>query len=157
EPPVARPESPHRRRQGRGLSRWQALSRAYLAGAGVGPHRPVVEGGQLCPLRRFHRHAGGLIGAAASRGGIAKRGGRPLKQEAIMHAIVRVLIGAAIATWAAAANAQQIDWQKVDDAFGRKGTVGGDVHRYGFPRTDLQVSVDGVAIKPAFALGGWVA
>src|SRR5207253_9620067 len=32
-----------------------------------------------------------------------------------------------------------------------------DVHRYGFPRTDLQVTVDGIAIKPAFALGGSVA
>jgi len=31
------------------------------------------------------------------------------------------------------------------------------VHRYGFPRTDLTVSLDGVAIKPALALGGWVA
>jgi len=35
--------------------------------------------------------------------------------------------------------------------------VTGDVHRYGFPRTDLSVSLDGVAIKPALALGGWVA
>jgi hypothetical protein len=42
-------------------------------------------------------------------------------------------------------------------AFGRKPAVSGDVHRYGFPRTDLQASVDGVAIKPAFALGGWIA
>src|SRR5262245_34375824 len=74
-----------------------------------------------------------------------------------MRVIVRLLFGAAIAAWAAAANAQQIDWQQVDEAFGRKGTVAGDVHRYGFPRTDLQVSVDGVAVKPAFALGGWVA
>ena len=74
-----------------------------------------------------------------------------------MHAIFRLLFGAVVATWAAAASAQQIDWQKVDEAFGRKATVTGDVHRYGFPRTDLQVSVDGVAIKPALALGGWVA
>jgi hypothetical protein len=50
-----------------------------------------------------------------------------------------------------------IDWQKVDDAFGRKGTVGGDVHRYGFPRSDLKVTLDGVEIKPGFALGSWVA
>src|SRR6202035_1758897 len=56
-----------------------------------------------------------------------------------------------------AALAQEIDWNKVDEAFGRGGAVAGDVHRYGFPRTDLQVTVDGVAIKPAFALGGWVA
>jgi hypothetical protein len=55
------------------------------------------------------------------------------------------------------ATAQEIDWQKVDDAFGRKPAVSGDVHRYGFPRTDLNVTLDGVTIKPALALGGWVA
>jgi hypothetical protein len=56
------------------------------------------------------------------------------------------------------ARAQAIDWQKVDDAFGRKAAViSGDAHRYGFPRTDLNVTLDGVTIKPALALGGWVA
>src|SRR6516225_8024290 len=35
--------------------------------------------------------------------------------------------------------------------------VAGDVHRYGFPRSDLNVALDGVTIKPALALGGWVA
>jgi biotin operon repressor len=35
--------------------------------------------------------------------------------------------------------------------------VAGDVHRYGFPRSDLTVTLDGVTIKPALALGGWVA
>ena len=52
-----------------------------------------------------------------------------------------------------AARSQEIDWQKVDDAMGRKAAVSGDVHRYGFPRTDLSVTLDGVAIKPALALG----
>src|SRR5450432_2523267 len=61
------------------------------------------------------------------------------------------------ASFAAGANAQEIDWQKVDDAFGRKAAVTDDVHRYGFPRTDLSVTLDGVAIKPALALGGWIA
>jgi uncharacterized protein DUF1259 len=55
------------------------------------------------------------------------------------------------------ARAQEIDWQKVDDALGRKPAVSGDAHRYGFPRTDLTVTLDGVTIKPALALGGWVA
>jgi hypothetical protein len=55
------------------------------------------------------------------------------------------------------AHAQEIDWQKVDDAFGRKPAVSGEVRRYGFPRTDLTVTLDGVTIKPALALGGWVA
>jgi hypothetical protein len=53
--------------------------------------------------------------------------------------------------------AQEVDWQKVDDAFGRKAAlVAGDVHRYDFPRTDLSLTLDGVAIKPALALIGWV-
>lgn len=55
------------------------------------------------------------------------------------------------------AHAQEVDWQKVDDALGRKPAVSGDERRYGFPRTDLTVTLDGVAIKPALALGGWVA
>src|ERR1700692_437492 len=61
------------------------------------------------------------------------------------------------ASFTTAATAQDIDWNKVDDAFGRKPAVSGDVHRYGFPRTDLTVTLDGVTIKPALALGGWVA
>jgi hypothetical protein len=56
-----------------------------------------------------------------------------------------------------AAHAQSIDWEQVDDVFSRKAAVAGDVHRYGFPRTDLSVTLDGVTIKPALALGGWVA
>src|SRR3954464_683613 len=60
-------------------------------------------------------------------------------------------------SFAAGAHAQAIDWQKVDDAFGRKPVVSEDVHRYGFPRTDLTVTLDGVTIKPALALGSWVA
>ena len=59
--------------------------------------------------------------------------------------------------FATAAHAQDVDWQKVDDALGRKPAVAGDVRRYGFPRSDLTVTLDGVAIKPALALGGWVA
>ena len=56
-----------------------------------------------------------------------------------------------------AAHAQDADWQKVDDILGRKPATTDDVRRYGFPRTDLSVTLDGVAIKPALALGGWVA
>jgi biotin operon repressor len=79
------------------------------------------------------------------------------RRRSKMRFILALLLGGVVATFAAHANAQEIDWQKVDAAFGRKPAVSGDVHRYGFPRTDLQVSVDGVTIKPALALGGWVA
>ena len=51
----------------------------------------------------------------------------------------------------------EIEWTKVDTALGKTANVQGDVHRYGIPRGDLQVTLDGVAIKPALALGGWVA
>ncbi|WP_354116137.1 DUF1259 domain-containing protein [Bradyrhizobium sp. LA7.1] len=53
--------------------------------------------------------------------------------------------------------AQTADWQKVDDILGRKPAVSDDVRRYGFPRSDLTVTLDGVTIKPSLALGGWVA
>ena len=61
----------------------------------------------------------------------------------------------ALAT-AAQAHAAEIDWTKVDAALGKTASVQGEVHRYGFPRSDLQVTLDGVAIKPALALGGWL-
>src|SRR4051794_12647802 len=55
------------------------------------------------------------------------------------------------------ARAQEIDWQKVDETLGRKPAVTDDVHRYGFPRSDLSVTLDDVNVKPGLALGGWVA
>jgi hypothetical protein len=50
------------------------------------------------------------------------------------------------------------DWAKVDLALGRSGVEQtGGVHRYSFPRSDLMVTLDGVAIRPALALGSWAA
>jgi Domain of Unknown Function (DUF1259) len=74
----------------------------------------------------------------------------------IMRA-VHVLAICAMATIGTAANAQEIDWKKVDEAIGRSAAVSGDVHRYGFPRSDLNVTLDGVTIRPTLALGGWAA
>jgi hypothetical protein len=68
------------------------------------------------------------------------------------------LVGTGIrAPLTTSAHAQEIDWQKVDESFGRRPVVTGDVRRYGFPRSDLNVTLNGVTIKPALALGGWVA
>src|SRR5258707_1248067 len=97
----------------------------------------------------------------SSRGRIegGHRAKSPYNKEDAMRVFYKFLLAAALAASStAAAFAQDIDWQKVDDAFGRKtAVVAGDVHRYGFPRTDLTVTLDGVTIKPALALGGWVA
>ncbi|MDB4893472.1 MAG: protein of unknown function LppY and LpqO [Gemmatimonadetes bacterium] len=50
------------------------------------------------------------------------------------------------------------DWTTVDQALGRKGAAQpGDVMKYSFPRSDLQVTASGVAVKPGLALGSWVA
>ena len=75
-----------------------------------------------------------------------------------MRFVCLLAVIGAICASTSMARAQAIDWQKVNDAFGRKAAViSGDAHRYGFPRTDLSVTLNGVAIKPALALGGWVA
>ena len=55
------------------------------------------------------------------------------------------------------ATAAPIDWSKVDQAIGKPGTdQPGGVHKYGLPRSDLKITVDGVAIKPTLALGSWL-
>jgi hypothetical protein len=73
-----------------------------------------------------------------------------------MRATLSVLVSS-LALMVTQAAAQEIDWKAVDAALGRSASISGDVHRYGFPRSDLEVTLDGVAIKPAFALGGFVA
>ena len=57
----------------------------------------------------------------------------------------------------APAFAAETDSRKIDLVFGRPAAVTGTVHRYGLPRADLKVTLDGVQLKPGFALGGWVA
>ena len=74
-----------------------------------------------------------------------------------MHGFFLLAFSGLALALANVANAQEIDWKEVDAALGRTAAVTGEIHRYGFPRTDLNVTLDGVSIKPAFALGGWVA
>jgi hypothetical protein len=74
-----------------------------------------------------------------------------------MHTLKWLAASLVAVSLSTAARSQDVDWQKVDDAMGRKAAVSGDVHRYGFPRSDLSVTLDGVTIRPALALGGWVA
>jgi hypothetical protein len=51
----------------------------------------------------------------------------------------------------------QLDTQGIEQALGVPGKVQGDVYKVGLPRTDLNVSVEGLRIQPRFALGSWVA
>src|SRR3569833_2991815 len=48
--------------------------------------------------------------------------------------------------------------QAVATALGKAGTeMPGGVYRVGLPRSDLRVTLDGVELKPALALGSWLA
>jgi hypothetical protein len=50
------------------------------------------------------------------------------------------------------------DWKQVEDAMGRPGQMQpGDVIKFSMPRKDLHVTLKGVDIKPALALGSWAA
>jgi len=75
-----------------------------------------------------------------------------------MNRTTLLLTSLAACVVAVSANAAEIDWTKVDQAIGKPGTdQPGGVHKFSFPRSDLKVTVDDVPIKPALALGGWVA
>lgn len=72
--------------------------------------------------------------------------------------LLRVAVLLAAVVSASPAVAADPDWQKVGQALGKEGSVQpGGIYRVGLPRTDLKVSLDGVALKPGFALGGWLA
>jgi Domain of Unknown Function (DUF1259) len=76
-----------------------------------------------------------------------------------MRTIVRlftpVIAGTILATPTFAA---EPDWNQVAQSLGKSGAVqAGGIYRVSFPRTDLKVLLDGVALRPGFAFGGWVA
>ena len=52
----------------------------------------------------------------------------------------------------------QVNWTAVEQAMGRTGAMQpGDVYKFGLPRGDLTVAIDRIRLKPALALGSWVA
>jgi hypothetical protein len=70
-------------------------------------------------------------------------------------AIIVLLLAMTLAT--AQTSSPPNDWKPVEEAMGRIGQVSGEVIRFGMPRKDLHVMVDGVELKPALALGYWLA
>jgi hypothetical protein len=69
-----------------------------------------------------------------------------------------VIVSSVLLLIAAAPKSSRSDWKDVEQAIGRAGTLlPGDVYKVSFPRGDLNVTLDGVTIKPALALGSWAA
>lgn len=78
-----------------------------------------------------------------------------LKASCTTAVLLTLLIGASMAQTAPTVPAE---WKQVEDAMGRPGQMQpGDVLKFSMPRKDLNVSVDGTAVKPGFALGSWAA
>jgi hypothetical protein len=50
----------------------------------------------------------------------------------------------------------QIDSTGLNNAFGKKGTVQGQVYRITFPRSDLKVKVNDFSVSPGLALTSWL-
>ena len=92
---------------------------------------------------------------------------RPSRIPFAYHTLITsaVTLGLTLAPWTASAQdtstgreAPGRDWSAVDQALGRKGAPQpGGVMKYSFPRSDLQVTARGIQLKPALALGGWIA
>jgi hypothetical protein len=69
-----------------------------------------------------------------------------------------IMMSSAVHAQDAGGPAQTPDWSAVERALGRKGTINpGDVMKFSFPRADLSVTLAGVQLRPALALGSWVA
>jgi len=71
----------------------------------------------------------------------------------------RLTLAALVAGAPGFALAADDGWQaQVGAALGKTGSAApGGIYRVGLPRTDLKVTLDGVELKPGFALGGWLA
>lgn len=79
-------------------------------------------------------------------------------RRASMNRLATLALSLAALVFATSAAAADVDWPKVDQALGKKGSMqAGGVYKFGLPRTDLKITVDGVAIDPSLALGSWVA
>src|SRR5438067_10309290 len=75
-----------------------------------------------------------------------------------MSPIVKSAVFALLAGWALPVNAAGDDWARVGEALGKPGTeLPGGVYRVGLPRSDIKATLDGVELKPGFALGSWLA
>ena len=66
-----------------------------------------------------------------------------------------ILLCALSISWMA--EGQTLNTSAIHQGLDRSGQKTGEVYKVGFPRTDLHVTVYGLAIKPGLALGSWAA
>ena len=84
----------------------------------------------------------------------AVRDHRPYRHAQLMLALIAILDFAC----SSMGQPRQFDWKPVEEAIGKAGSVQPDgVYKIALPRTDLHVKVGDVEVKPALALGSWIA
>jgi hypothetical protein len=81
-----------------------------------------------------------------------------LREESVLRTLRLAMAAAAVLIATSAFAADEGPWAAVGQALGKSGAVqSGGVYRVSLPRSDLHATLDGVPLKPGFALGGWVA
>lgn len=103
-----------------------------------------------------NRHAHGFFPGLSTRRS-------PLVFTSLLTAFVFVLLISVAAQdkpamTSAESQAAAMDWKAVEVALGKAGTMQpGDVYKVSLPRTDLKITVGSIQLKPALALGSWIA
>jgi len=104
--------------------------------------------------RNTNEHS--LTGRRCSAG-VLKRTGKVGRYEESNMRICTTLAVLSLA-FGSSAWAAETWQQEIASGLGKPGTeMPGGIYRVGLPRTDLKVTLDGVEIKPALALGSWLA
>jgi hypothetical protein len=76
-----------------------------------------------------------------------------------MRSAMTALAAAAFVAGLSTSGFAAAGWQaQVAEAIGKPGTeLPGGIYKVALPRTDLRAKLDGIALQPGFALGGWLA
>jgi len=82
-------------------------------------------------------------------------------QTRTLHLLIPAACAFLLTTTSLSFAQQQVttaDWKPVEQALGKSGSMQpGDVYKVSLPRSDLKVTAGGVELKPALALGTWIA
>jgi hypothetical protein len=98
------------------------------------------------------------MGTIATQGNISVRALKILLTIVTAASVYCGTLATGQTTTSAPTNPSTTNWNLVEQAMGRPGQIQpGDVIKFGMPRRDLHVVLDGVDIKPGLALGSWVA
>ena len=77
--------------------------------------------------------------------------------SSLKFALITAAALAVLAGPAAQAQTKPATATPIQQVFGRAPAVTGDVQRFSFPRSDLNVTLDGVKVQTGLAFGGWLA